>query len=172
MSTGVQYRDPYGRGTLVRLFENLAAANVVLDGAPGDVLQRIPIPTKFFDYLALGETFPWPDSSTLRIYETAGSGTMTVASARVWLYDALSSKRFPAGDGSDSLKGMLNAGSALGETAADQVRHSGTLLYFKHFQGIQVELGALGGTTPAYNCDWFLPPIVREDWTVPPAMRS
>ena len=161
MSTGIQYVNE--RGIMVRLLENLAAVNAFpADGAPGDVLKAQPSSTQFFDLRLLdpfvGEDSDWQVDSitTLYLYETAGSGTMTLAYARVGLYLATARKAFPAGNGLDADKGKLNNAGALGETGANQLRHAEPLAYPDHFDGIQVELGTFGGTAPTYNVDWWI----------------
>lgn len=172
MTTGVQGIYVLGgqRGVLVRLLENLAAAQgAPPDGVPGDVLRPRPTSTQFFN---VAELLPnmrnaqavfdgWPDSSTIRLYETAGSGTMTLAYARIWLYDAVSQKAFPAGTGSDADKGKLNGAVAFGETGSDKIRHAEPLAFTSHFDGVQVELGTFGGTNPTFNVDWFVPFVRR-----------
>lgn len=155
MPTGIVHRDE--RGTLVRLLENLAAANTLADGAPGDKLSARPLSTQFFNLAELGPEFVWPDHSTVRIYETAGTGTMTIASARLMLYDSHSQKVFPAGPGADADKGKINLVAAFGETGSDQLRHSELLLYPGSCSGVQFMLGTFGGTNPTFNVDWFIP---------------
>lgn len=164
MPTGIIQIDK--RGALVRLLDSLGAAQgAPPDGAAGDVLMAMPSSTKFFDLrvleVAWRDTFAvdflWPDASTTWLYETAGSGTMTIAYARVWLYHRSSGKAFPAGIGADTTKGYLNGGTAFGETGADRVRHVEPLLYPGAGDGINVELGTFGGTSPTFSLDMFFP---------------
>jgi hypothetical protein len=164
MATGIIKVDP--RGITVRLLENLAAAQgAPADGAPADMLKERPSSVQFFDLAALyaaylaqySVPFEWPDVCTIRLYETAGSGTMTVAYARLWLYDTLSQKAFPAGIGADATKGYLNGGSAYGETGANLLRGAEPLMYPGHCDGINVELGTFGDASQRHNVDWFIP---------------
>ena len=98
-----------------------------------------------------------PDTAAIRIYETAGSGVITIASARLLLFDATSGKVFPAGIGTDADKGKLNVAGAFGETGTDQLRHQELLSYPGHSDGIQIALGTFGGTSPTFNVDLWLP---------------
>jgi len=168
MATGIQgiVRDRL----VIRLLENLAATNTVAEGAAVDVLKERPLSTQFFDigqvrtYLVdQGITdFVWPDDSWVEIYETAGSGTMTIASARVVHYSAASGKLFYPGPGLDASKGMLNNAAALGETGTDKLRHKELLLYPQHADGLQIELGTFGDASQRHNADWHIP-IKRKE---------
>lgn len=154
------------RGVLVRLLHNLAAAQgAPPDGQAGDVLKASPTSTTFFDFRALeaawlsqfGVEFVWPDTSTVWLYETAGSGTITLSYARIWLYQSSSGRAFPAGIGADATKGYLNGGASFGETGSDQLRHVEPVAYPGSGDGINVELGTFGGTNPTFNLDMFFP---------------
>lgn len=160
MPVGIVKRT--GSAIVVRLLENIAAANTIADGAAGDVLRALPSSTQFFRIAIVTELlaelgYEWPDDTSICLYETAGSGTMTLASAKVLLYDGTSQKMFPAGTGGDTTKGMLNSGAAFGETSSDKIRHTEPILYVHHFDGIAVELGTFGGTAPTFNVEWRIP---------------
>lgn len=160
MTTGLLKRT--NEYAYVRLIENLAAANTVADGVAGDVLLPIPTPTKFFDLRVLDlpdQPFRFPDYSTILLYETAGSGTMTLSYARVVCYSKTAGKLFYPGPGLDADKGKLNLAGALGETGSDTLRHMELFAYPGHCDGIQVQLGTFGGTNPTYNVDWIVPII-------------
>lgn len=142
--------------------ENLAAANTIAEGASPDVLRDVPSTTQFYRISLVSDRldrlgYEWPDESSIYLYETAGSGTMTLASARVIFYDSTSNKMFPAGTGADATKGMLNNGASFGETGSDKLRHAEPILYAHHWDGIAVEIGSFGGTSPTYNVEWRIP---------------
>lgn len=97
-----------------------------------------------------------PTELTLMLYSTAGSGTMSV-SARLWGYTpANGGMWFPMGIGADATKGMINAGSAMGETAADKIRHTETISLPGHFERLYLEITAISGTSTAVTAELVL----------------
>jgi len=162
MATGAQESNGK-RGTVVRLLENCGSANgIPADGAPNAVLQKFPTSSQFFALKELGAGFIWPEDASIRIYETAGSGALSIAYARVWIYDLVAQKAFPAGIGTDADKGKINNGAAFGITSTGKLRHSEPLLYPGHCDGIQIELGTIGGSSsPTFNVELFFPRYVR-----------
>lgn len=166
MPTGIIRIDE--TGCLVRLLDTLTAAQgAPADGVPGSVLSARPTSTQFYDlgdlraqWLAkYGVPFTWPDAATVSIYETTGSGTMTIAYARLWLYTSSSQKAFPAGTGADATKGYLGGGAAgvLGETGANRVRHMEPLVFPGQCDGINIELGTYGDASQRHTVEIFFP---------------
>jgi len=159
MATGIIRNGRDGGDIIIRLVEGIAAAQgVPADGAAGDVLKAQPLSTQFFDLSLLGPAFVWPERSVLTCYETGtSSGVLTIAYLRIWLYDAISGKAYPAGSGTDADKGKLNNAGTYGETAADKVRHREVLYNPGVCDGIQCEFGTIAGTTPTFNLDLRIP---------------
>jgi len=89
-----------------------------------------------------------PADLTLVIYSNAGSATMS-ATCRLWFYDPAAADWFPAGTGTDALKGVVNAGAALGETSADKIRHMEPVWFPWHSSRIYLEITAISGTATA-----------------------
>jgi hypothetical protein len=159
MATGILQDGRDGRDIILRLIENLGVAQgVPPDGAAGDVLKAQPSSTQFFDLSLLGPDFEWPERSVLTLYETrASTGVLTVAYLRLWLYDAISGKAYPAGSGTDADKGKLNNAGTYGEVASDKVRHREVIYNPGVCDGVQVEVGTIAGTTPTFNVDLRIP---------------
>lgn len=149
MATGVQTTNSTRLRT-VRLVESATTAN----GAPSGAPTATPSGTVGF-LLATG---PFVQTScTVRIYETAGSGTMAMTYARAWGYNVASSKYYPLGTGADATKGYLNGGAAFGETGANELRHAEPLLLPNHLDGIYIELGVISGTNTALSVELDFP---------------
>lgn len=162
MATGIQSTNNNKRSIVVRLLEDIAAANSTLPTVT-PALSATPTSTQFFDLSKLGNGFVFPEDSTIQISESGtSSGALTIAYVRVWLYDAVTGKSYPAGTGTDADKGKINGGAALGVTATDRLRHREPLLFLGHADGIQLEVGAIGGTTPTFNLDLVIPRYARR----------
>lgn len=97
--------------------------------------------------------------STLFVFSTAGSGTMTVT-LRLWGYLAAAGKWAPLGTGGDTTKGGLNAGAAIGETTADAIQHCEPFIYGGHFDRLYVEVAAIGGTSTSVDV-WMVTPRIN-----------
>lgn len=119
------------------------ASATAANGAPSGAAAGIAIHeiSNLFNFM--------PSEVGLLVYSTAGSGTMT-CSIRVWAYHPGPGDWFPLGTGADGTKGLINAGSTIGETASDKIRHletltlpgiAGSRLYF--------EIVSIGGTGTA-----------------------
>lgn len=145
MATGLQ-TSASTRVKTVRLVESATAANGVPSGAP----SATPAATVGF---LLGSETLLQGSCTVRIYETAGSGTMTLAYARLWGYSPTSGKWSALGTGTDADKGKLNNGGAFGETGTNELRHQEVIGYLHHLHGIYIELGTIGGTATALSVE-------------------
>jgi hypothetical protein len=98
------------------------------------------------------------DSGSLRIWSSAGSATMTVT-CKLWGYDGATAKWYPAGIGGDTAKGIVNGGSAIGETASDSIVHSEPVYQISDFDRIYVEITAIGGTSTAINAALVVPRV-------------
>ena len=99
-----------------------------------------------------------PTYGSIRVYNSAGT-VDSVAYLRLWggqrdVYPAAPDtpavdlgKWFPGGPGSDSGKGIINNGAAMGETSADKLRHSEYVVLPSHADRIYAELGAFTGAS-------------------------
>ena len=97
------------------------------------------------------ESWMAADSAMLLVYSTAGAGQSVTI--KLWGYDGPSGGWFPLGAGTDSGKGVINDGSAMGETSADTVRHSEYVVGLSAFSRLYAEVTAIGGTATAVSCD-------------------
>lgn len=100
-----------------------------------------------------------PDDISLVVTSTAGSGTMSVT-LRLWQkFGTLGSQTngtwCPAGVGTDSGKGVLNNGAAIGEVSANQIRHCEPVSLSAHAQRLYLEITAIGGTSTAVTA-WLV----------------
>lgn len=89
-----------------------------------------------------------PQTMSLHVRSTAGSGTMTVT-LRLWGYLGATLGWTPIGTGPDATKGYLNNGTALGETSADEIQHVELVDLPGHFVRLYLEIVAIGGTSTA-----------------------
>ena len=95
-----------------------------------------------------------PDEAHIVIYSTAGSDVMTLGISQVYACDAASAQGGPLGYGaSDTTKGALNNGVALGETSANRIYHREKIAGLAAVDGVQVQLGAIGGTNTALRVE-------------------
>lgn len=152
MATGLQSTESK-RVVTVRLVEGATAAN----GAPTGIPLPTPTAGRGFDLSALQSGFVIAGHAGVRIYSTAGSGTMSCSYARMWTYSLSSGLWTPAGVGTAADKGKLNGGAALEETSADAIRHHELMLYPGASDGIYIELGVFGGTATALTVEVDLP---------------
>jgi hypothetical protein len=96
-----------------------------------------------------------PQRGALVIASTAGSGTMT-ATFRLWgKLPVASGIWVPLGPGTDAAKGVINTGSAIGETGSDTLRHSEMVENLGMFERLYVEITAIGGTATAVTA-WMV----------------
>lgn len=93
-----------------------------------------------------------PPELTLSVYSNAGSGSMS-ATLRLWFYDPVAADWFPAGTGTDALKGVINAGAAIGETSADKIRHMEPVWFPWHVSRVYLEIVAIAGTATALKAN-------------------
>jgi hypothetical protein len=90
------------------------------------------------------------------VESTAGSGTMTVT-LRLWCYSASSGSWVPLGsDATESLRGVLNAKSAIDEDGADTLAHTESVSGLGGFSRIYCEVTAISGTSTAVDV-WLEP---------------
>ena len=99
---------------------------------------------------ALGFATGVVEKSVIFIASTAGSGVMSVT-ARLWGYLAALGQWVPIGTGSDSLKGVLNGQTAIGETVANGIRHAEPFFLAGHFDRLYLEVTAISGTSTAVD---------------------
>jgi hypothetical protein len=95
-------------------------------------------------------------AASIRIWSSAGSGTMTVT-CKLWGYDSIASKWFPCGVGGATTKGTLNEGNAIDETTADAIFHSEPVYQVSDFERLYVEITAIGGSSTAINAALIVP---------------
>ncbi len=81
------------------------------------------------------------ETSTLAISSSAGSGTM-VGTFTLWGYLAVTGVWYPI---------LVNAGSALAETAADKIRYAEKYTTLGHWDRLYLQLSAVGGTLTAFE---------------------
>jgi hypothetical protein len=86
----------------------------------------------------------------LTVFSTAGSDVMSVT-LRLWGYSATAGKWAPLGSGTDALKGVINAGVALGETSANTIAHSEPVYLAGLFDRLYLQVTAIGGTDTAVS---------------------
>lgn len=151
MATGIQ-TSLSKRGITFRLAENVNASGLAAPTAATDG----------FDLSTLEAGYLFPEYAAISIYNASGTGSLSIAYARLWLYDLVSGFWFPAGIGTDANKGKLNGGAAMGATATDQLRHREVLAYPALADRVAIELNTVAGTSPAMNCDVFLPRFVKR----------
>lgn len=81
------------------------------------------------------------------IKSTAGSGVMTVT-VRVWGYSTDQATWYAYKN--------LNAGAAIAETGNDTINYAEACDGLGHFDRVYVEVVALAGTTPSFDCFLFI----------------
>lgn len=89
-----------------------------------------------------------PDVMSLHVHSTAGSATMT-ATFKLWGYLGATLGWVPVGTGTDTGKGTINGGAAIGETSTDALMHVEPVGYLGHFVRVYLEITAIGGTSTA-----------------------
>lgn len=92
-----------------------------------------------------------PLDATVRVYTTAGTGTLSIAYVRLWGRWEGETRWFPLGTGATADKGKLNQNTpgtvtALGETATDQLCHAEPFLYVGHCDYVFAEVNTVGGS--------------------------
>lgn len=157
MTAGYQKSNSNNVDVIV-LLDAAAAANTV--AFPSATFAAVPAVTELYDlttYKAVAGAAAVPDKGHIVIRSTAGSGAMTLGACRVIVGDKASGKAGPYGVGADATKGMLNNGAGFGETSTDGIYHREEIAGLSTIDGIQVQLGAFGGTAPAFTVELILP---------------
>jgi hypothetical protein len=91
----------------------------------------------------------YPNEVVCLVDSSAGSGTMTVT-LKAWAYHPSTSKWYMLGtDATPANKGLLNEGSAIGETAANTIAHAEIITGLRGFSRFYLEITAIGGTSTA-----------------------
>lgn len=91
------------------------------------------------------------DSGVIIVRSTAGTGTMTVT-LRVWGYNPHSASWHPLGSSStESLRGVLNAQSAIDEDGSDILTHAEPVTGLAAFSRIYLEITVISGTNTAVS---------------------
>lgn len=95
------------------------------------------------------------NSGAIVVKNTAGSGTMTVT-LRLWGYNAQSATWHPLGsDATESLRGVLNAKSAIDEDGSDVITHAEPVTGLAAFVRVYLEVTAISGTATAVSA-WLV----------------
>ncbi len=145
MALGLQTLNKTPGRAVIRILEaaNASAAPTIVDpsdqkGAPTSGRgARIQLPGRA-DPIA---------AAVLHLYNTAGSGTITLAYLRLWAWTCMAGLWGPPGVGSDANKGKINIANSFtfGEVGADRICHYEPMLYPGHFDYLTAELGAVAG---------------------------
>lgn len=144
----------------VQVLNNVAAATGVPSGATAGVplfkssrdMQFID-PTKdgFYDNVDEVEF----------ILKMTGTAVLSISYLRLWGYfqvtDATVAADFwaPLGTGTDTGKGQLNGGAALGEVTPDVVLHAERVRGLRECMRVFVEVGVITGTAPVIDA-WLV----------------
>ncbi len=95
------------------------------------------------------DDFQDDEETSLILYSTAGSGTMTVT-CKLWLFDLVARRWYPAGThATDASKGLINEGNAMGETGTNSIRHTELVYGLRHYKRAYLEITTIGGTNTA-----------------------
>jgi hypothetical protein len=117
----------------------LMAARATISAAPALVTDGLAVSA------LLPHSFLLPSTVSLFVNSTAGSGAMSVT-ARLWGYHPGVGDWMPLGIGTDDGKGVINAGSAIGESLNNKIRHTEPLDFPTHFTRVYLQLTAIAGT--------------------------
>lgn len=152
MAAGFQGSADNNADVFVLIVGATAANTVALTSV---TLAEVPAVTEYLDlrpYRRMNSSIP--DEAHIVIRSTAGSGVMTLGVSQVFVADAVSATGGPLGIGSsDTTKGALNNGVALGESSADRIFHREKISGLACVDGIQVQLGAIAGTSTAIRVE-------------------
>lgn len=161
MATGYQNSENSNCHRIV-LLSGATAANTVT--VPTVTLSSTPTGAQLFDLWTFRNTVggQLADKGHIVIRSTAGSGVMTLGACRVFVSDKASGVGGPYGVGADSTKGQLNNGAAFGETGSDVIYHREEITGLSTIDGIQVQLGAFGGTDPAFTVELLIPKYAQQ----------
>lgn len=164
MAPGYQKSTSNNVDVIVLLAAETAANTITV---PAAVLSATPTNAQFYDLTDYRSKTgrPVPDKGHIVIYSTAGSGVMTLGATRVFLahnQGASAAVGGPYGVGADATKGMLNNGASFGETSADKLYHREEITGLSCADGIAVQLGAFGGTNPAYQVELHFPAVANR----------
>jgi len=94
-----------------------------------------------------------PDTCSVFVKSTAGSGTMTVTIKLFgYVLDApISGSWFVLGTGAVATRGILNEGAAIDEVVPNGLRHVEPLSYCGTFDRLYAEITAIGGSATAVS---------------------
>lgn len=91
------------------------------------------------------------DRALFCLKSTAGSGTMDVT-IKLWGYCGAMDEWSPLGvHATAATKGILNSGNAIGEIAADTLRHAEEIFGLMRIERVYAEITAIGGTSTAVS---------------------
>lgn len=123
--------------TLITLLDGVIAANGSPTGLGATVGVALPTVDKFT-----------ADRGLLLIKAAVTASTVGSLTARLWLYHEASAAWYPAGiDASPANKGLINGGSAIGETGTDVIRHAEEVYGLTRIRRVYLELTAISNVT-------------------------
>lgn len=136
-------------GNTIRI--EIGAATTVTTAAPSSATDGVSL----LD-IGLGDI---PYEGVAQVISTAGSVTMT-AGVRLWVYNELGATTgwtpLPLGTigtSSETTRGMLNNGVAIGETTTtDTIRYSETVTGLSMYSRIYAQVTSIGGTSTSVTC--------------------
>lgn len=153
MATGWQSTATSDRNRIFRLVDALTGASVAAPTASTDGVSWETGAASRNPGMLARES----ERCMIAIYNTAGSGVLAITYVRLWGYIKDLDKWFPIGTGTDADKGKVNDAVALGEVAADTLRHIEVLSDLSVFDKLHAEVSGAAGTTPSYNIDLIFP---------------
>lgn len=145
MATGLIGESP--RNQCIRLVDAATTTN----GAPSGASAGVSL-------AAIATTFDLLQKAIVIVRSTAGSGTMTVT-VRLWGYSIVAANWSPLDAGADATKGVINAGSVMGETGADEIDHSEPIEGIGPFDRLYAEITAIAGTATAVTVELLIPRV-------------
>jgi hypothetical protein len=94
-----------------------------------------------------------PDTCSIFVKSTAGTGTMTVTIKLFGYVKAspISGSWFVLGTGAVATRGILNEGAAIDEVVPNGLRHVEPISYVGTFDRLYAEITAIGGTATAVS---------------------
>lgn len=92
-----------------------------------------------------------PRYGTIVIANSAGTGTLGIASARLWVWDSEVADWIPPGTGDGPAKAIINDGLPFTNTGTDKIRHAEIVELPGMFSKVYLELGAITGTGAAFD---------------------
>lgn len=169
MATGIQVTTSKAL-TTVRMFEALAAANLIHPGeapvaAPGanqGFLLSVLGAGSAFNLAEPGGGFRFPRGIGVRFWNTDGTG-LSVEYLQLWSYSLSSGLYSPFGIGAGAEKGKLNGGLPIEESDTNKIRHQEWVHEPCHVDGLYLRVGPItAGGSPLFIAEFDFPRIARD----------